>query len=47
MPFKSEKQRKAMYAAAEGHSNIGISKSSAKKFIKHTKKLEKKGKKKS
>jgi len=35
MPFKSEQQRKAMYAAASGHSNIGIPKSVGEKFIKH------------
>ena len=35
MPFKSENQRKAMYAAASGHSNIGIPKSVGEKFIKH------------
>lgn len=37
MPFRSPKQRKAMYAAAEGHSTLGISKSGAKKFIAHSK----------
>lgn len=36
MPFKSAKQRRAMYAAASGNSNIGISQSAAKKFIKHS-----------
>ena len=35
MPFKSENQRKAMYAAAAGKSNIGIPKSVGEKFIKH------------
>jgi len=35
MPFQSEQQRKAMYAAASGHSNIGIPKSVGEKFIKH------------
>ena len=35
MPFKSENQRKAMYAAASGHSNIGIPKSVGEKFVKH------------
>jgi len=35
MPFESEKQRKAMYAAAKSKSNIGIPKEVAKKFIKH------------
>lgn len=34
-PFKSEKQRKAMYAAAKGKSTAGIPKKVAKKFIKH------------
>jgi len=36
MPFESEAQRKAMYAAASGHSNIGIPEKVAKKFIKHS-----------
>ena len=36
MPFESEAQRKAMYAALAGHSNIGIPKEVAKKFIKHS-----------
>ena len=36
MPFESEKQRKAMYAAASGKSNIGIPEKVAKKFIKHS-----------
>jgi 8-oxo-dGTP pyrophosphatase MutT (NUDIX family) len=35
MPFKSENQRKAMYAAAAGKSNIGIPKSVGEKFVKH------------
>ena len=34
MPFKSAKQRKAMYAAAEGRSTIGIPKKVAKSYIK-------------
>ena len=34
MPFKSAKQRKAMYAAASGNSMAGISKTVARKFIK-------------
>jgi 8-oxo-dGTP pyrophosphatase MutT (NUDIX family) len=34
-PFESENQRKAMYAAAAGKSNIGIPKSVGEKFIKH------------
>ena len=37
MPFESEKQRKAMYAAAAGKSNIGIPKSVGEKFIRHAK----------
>jgi len=37
MPFESSSQRKAMYAAASGKSNIGIPKEVAKKFIKHSK----------
>ena len=36
MPFKSEEQRKAMYAAASGNSNIGIPEKAAKEFIKHS-----------
>lgn len=35
MPFKSEEQRKAMYAAAEGKSTLGIPPSVGKKFIEH------------
>ena len=35
MPFKSEQQRKAMYAAAAGKSNIGIPKSVGEKFVRH------------
>lgn len=35
MPFESEAQREAMYAAAAGKSNIGIPQSVAEKFIKH------------
>ncbi|KKL85189.1 hypothetical protein LCGC14_1957230 [marine sediment metagenome] len=37
MPFKSAKQKRAMYAAASGRSKIGISKAEAKKFIAHSK----------
>jgi len=36
MPFESEAQRRAMYAAAAGKSNIGIPEKVAKKFIKHS-----------
>lgn len=36
MPFESEAQRKAMYAAAAGNSNIGIPQSVAKEFIEHS-----------
>ena len=35
MPFESEAQRRAMYAAAAGKSNIGIPPSVGKKFIEH------------
>lgn len=35
MPFQSEEQRRAMYAAKAGHSNIGIPQEVAEKFIKH------------
>lgn len=35
MPFDSEAQRRAMYAAAAGKSNIGIPKSVGKKFVAH------------
>ena len=38
MPFKSARQKRAMYAAASGKGNIGISKKAAKKFIYHSKK---------
>jgi hypothetical protein len=42
MPFKSEAQRKAIYAAAEGKSTEGISKEVAKKFIEDSKKKKSK-----
>lgn len=35
MPFQSEAQRRAMYAAAEGKSTLGIPPSVGKKFIEH------------
>ena len=35
MPFKSDQQRKAMYAAAEGESTLGIPESVGKEFIAH------------
>ena len=35
MPFESEAQRKAMYAAAAGKSTLGIPKSVGEKFVKH------------
>jgi hypothetical protein len=41
MPFKSAKQRRAMYAAASGKGKVGISKKAAKKFISHSKKPKK------
>lgn len=34
MPFESDKQRGAMYAAAEGKGNLGIPEKVADKFIK-------------
>jgi hypothetical protein len=33
MPSKSEKQRKAMFAAAKGKSKLGIPKKVGKKFV--------------
>lgn len=42
MPFKSGKQRRAMYAAAKGKSKIGIPKKVAKKFVKDSTKSSKK-----
>jgi hypothetical protein len=42
MPFKSAKQKQAMYAAAKGKSTIGIPKKAAKKFIAHGKRKAKK-----
>lgn len=33
MPMRSQQQRKAMYAAAAGKSNIGIPKKVAKEFV--------------
>lgn len=35
MPAKTEKQRRAMGAAASGRSTLGIPKSVGKKFMKH------------
>lgn len=34
MPYESEAQRKAMYAAAKGKSTLGIPKKVAKEFVK-------------
>lgn len=34
MPMRSKSQNRAMHAAAEGKSNVGIPKSVAKKFVK-------------
>lgn len=34
MPYTSKQQQKAMYAAAEGKSNIGIPKKIGKEFVK-------------
>ncbi len=36
MPFRSEAQRRAMYAAAEGRSTIGIPQEAAQHFIAHS-----------
>lgn len=36
MPFESEAQRRAMYAAAQGNSTIGIPQDAARSFIKHS-----------
>jgi hypothetical protein len=33
MPFKSEAQKRAMYAAAAGHSTLGIPKGVGKDFV--------------
>ena len=35
MPATSERQRRAMWAAAEGHSNLGIPQSVGEEFVKH------------
>lgn len=35
MPFRSAKQRRAMYAALRGKSKLGISKRVAARFIRH------------
>lgn len=37
MPMKSEAQRRAMYAAASGHGNLGIPKKVAKEYVAHDK----------
>lgn len=36
-PFESSKQRRAMYAAASGHSRLGIPRKVARKFIREEK----------
>ena len=36
MPFRSDAQRKAMYAAAAGHGKVGIPQGAAKRFIAHS-----------
>ncbi len=36
MPFRSEKQRRAIYAAASGNSNLGIPEKAARTFIQHS-----------
>lgn len=35
MPFRSQQQAKAMYAAASGHSTLGIPASVGQKFVAH------------
>lgn len=35
MPFKSEAQRRALYAAAAGNSTLGIPKEVGQKFVAH------------
>lgn len=41
MPFQSDAQRRAMYAAAEGPSTLGIPRAAAEKFIRHARKHKK------
>lgn len=36
MPFKSQAQRRAMYAASEGNSDVGIPQDAAARFIAHS-----------
>jgi hypothetical protein len=36
MPFRSDKQRRAMFAAAKGKSTVGIPKKAAQEFIAHS-----------
>lgn len=36
MPYKSDAQRKAMHAAAAGHSTIGIPQEAAQRFVAHS-----------
>ena len=43
MPFRSDAQRRAMYAAAEGRSTLGIPEEAAERFIAHSKKKKKHG----
>lgn len=42
MPFRSKRQRRAMYAAAKGKGRLGIAKKAAKRFIKHSKRKHRK-----
>jgi len=37
MPAVSERQRRAMFAAAKGKSKVGIPQATAQRFVKHTK----------
>lgn len=43
MPFESEKQRRAMYAAAAGKGKVGIPQAVARRFIAHAKGKTKRG----
>lgn len=41
MPFASDRQRAAMYSAAEGRSTLGIPQAAARRFIRHSKRSKK------
>ena len=44
MPYASDKQRRAMHAAASGRGTVGIPVAVAKKYVKHGKRKKKKHK---